>query len=114
MKRVAIIPNFNTVTAEDLDGSVEQGVLDLSDLNLEGVHAVQYDVEAGTVVVEYIQPANERMTVEEFHEYFGTVTAKKGSRKRRAHLDEAVAAGQKAHDDAREARRRAKEEAESV
>jgi len=108
MKRLAIIPNFNKVDAEDLDGTVVQANLDLSDLNLEGVHAVQYDVAAGTVEVEYIKPSNERMTVEEFHEYFGKATAK-GSRKRRAHLDEALVAGTDAHDEEREARRKAKE-----
>jgi hypothetical protein len=92
LKRLVLIPNFNKVSAESLAGETETGNLDMSDLNLEGVHAVQIDEVAGTVEVEYIKPANEKMTIKEFHDYFSKAT---GSG--RKHVDEARKVGLSAH-----------------
>ena len=89
LRRFAIVPNFNNLTAETHEGEVlSDQLMDLSDLNLEGVHAAQVDLVKGTVEVEYIRPANETMTIKEFHDYFSKAT---GSG--RKHLDEAHKAG---------------------
>lgn len=110
LTKVVILPNFNKVvgTADTGEVQMDQG-LDFSDLNLEGVHAVEYDPVAGTVEVEYIKPANDKMTVKEFHDYFGKVTGKG-----RKHVDEAHTYAKELHAKAREERAAEKAAAEKV
>lgn len=82
MKRFVIMPNNNQLVVEFDDGEVlDTQMTSLLDLTLQWVHAIQGDVAAGTVTIEFVQPPPMTMTIEEFHAKFG------GDSSRR-HLDE--------------------------
>lgn len=118
MKRGVFLPNFNKADVEDDDGTMDEVQMDLSDLSAQWIHAVQIRGD-GMVEVEFIRPANQRMTEAEFMERFGSAqlspamtegrsaffAARSGPRDHLAEL-------RKNHADVKAARLKAKAEAE--
>lgn len=94
MQKIILVPNNNWVTVVGDDDHKVTINVDLSDLAQEGVRVAAYDRTSGMVDVEYRQPANETMTLDEFQEYFGEVT--KRGRRRRRHFDEVRPVAEKA------------------